>query len=202
MRGLSQKYEAHVRKGGFSRICGVDEVGRGAWAGPILAAGVIFDEGVTIKGLHDSKKLTPLDRERLYEKIHEKASALSVQLLDSTAIDKMGVGAANAQVIRLVLDELRPEFALIDKATVPDIALPHEFIIKGDGKVFSIAAASVIAKVTRDRMMSDFDKEFPGYGFAEHKGYGTAVHQAALTAQGVCPIHRMSFQPISQQKLF
>ncbi len=201
MRGLTQKYELQARKGGFVRICGVDEVGRGAWAGPIVAAGVIFDEGVKIKGLHDSKKLTPLDRDRLYDKINEKAQRVSVQLLDNSVIDSIGVGEANAQVIRMVIDELQPEFALIDKATVPGIAVPHEFIIKGDGKVFSIAAASVIAKVTRDRMMAAYDEEFPGYGFTEHKGYGTSLHQAALEQFGASPIHRVSFQPISQRKL-
>jgi len=201
MKALTQQYENRVREAGFALVCGVDEVGRGCWAGPIVAAGVIFEPDVKISGLHDSKKLTAKKREELVEEIKQKATAWSIQVLTTQQVDEKGVGFANAQVMRNVIEELKPDFALIDFAHVPDLTVPHEFITKGDGKVFSIGAASIIAKVYRDQLMVEFDEKYPGYGFANHKGYGTQEHREALEKLGICEIHRKSFKPISQLKL-
>jgi ribonuclease HII len=201
MKALTQKYEHAVRQRGFVRVVGIDEVGRGAWAGPIVAAGVIFAPDTKIKGLHDSKKLTPEKRAELAEKIKEKALAYSIQMLSNDVIDEEGVGSANARVIEMVIDALEPDFALIDKAHAPNLKVPHEFMIRGDSKVFSIGAASIIAKVYRDQLMVDYDQRYPGYGFGIHKGYGTKMHQESLLKQGHCEIHRTSFQPICQTKL-
>lgn len=201
MRSLTQQYEERVRAAGFSVVAGVDEVGRGAWAGPIVAAGVIFEPGVKIKGLNDSKKLTPIQRIDLAEEIKLKAVKFSIQLLDIDVIDTIGVGKANEECIKRVVAELNPQYALIDKAWVYNLATPHDLIVKGDSKVFSIGAASIIAKVYRDQIMTELDLKYPGYGFADHKGYGTKEHQNALEKLGVCAIHRKSFQPIMQSRL-
>lgn len=197
-----QQYENQVRKAGFARICGVDEVGRGCWAGPIVSAGVVFDEGVEIEGVTDSKKLTAKKREELVEEIKAKATSWSIQVLSSQQVDEHGVGVANAQVMRMVINELQPDFALIDHAHIPDLKVPHEFITKGDSKVFSIGAASILAKVYRDQLMVDYEQKYPGYGFENHKGYGTKEHQNAIEKLGICEIHRKSFKPISQKTLF
>jgi len=201
MKSLSRNYEIKLSELGFARIVGIDEAGRGAWAGPIVAAGVIFDPSVKIKGLNDSKKLTSDNRNELAPEIREKSIAHVVLEISNQDIDEKGIGWANAELIRRIITQLNPDYALIDKAWVDGISIPHELIIKGDAKVFSIAAASVLAKTYRDQIMDDLDKQFPGYNFSHNKGYGTKDHQEALVKLNHCSIHRMSYQPILQPKL-
>lgn len=201
MRSLTQKYEERIHAAGFARVCGIDEVGRGAWAGPLVAAGVIFAPGTKIAGINDSKKLTAENRKELSAEIKAKALVFCIQEIDNTQIDQIGVGKSNELLIRNIITELKPDYALIDKAWIKDLETPHDLIVKGDSKVFSIGAASIIAKVYRDGLMINLDKQYPGYGFADHKGYGTKEHQQALQKLGNCPIHRLSYHPIMQPKL-
>jgi len=203
MRAAPQTYEESVRAQGFVRVCGVDEVGRGAWAGPLVAAGVIFEKRVEIPGLTDSKKLSPQKRAQLSEIIMREAVSTAVVEISAQEIDTIGIGAANVLAVRRVCEQLQPDFALIDFVHLGDgLVIPHECIIRGDSKVFSIAAASVLAKVYRDTLMEAYGQQYPGYGFEVHKGYGTSLHQEALTRLSVCPIHRTSYQPVSQAKLW
>ena len=190
---------------GYQFVAGIDEVGRGAWAGPIVAAGVIFDKRRVIKGLKDSKKISGSKRVKLAEIIKEKALAWTIEIVENKIIDEIGVGKANALVIDQVINSLnpRPQYLLIDKASVAKykIRIPWETIIKGDNKVFSIAAASILAKVYRDDLMLKLAKKYPKYCFEEHKGYGTQLHQQMIAKYNICPIHRKSYKPISQPKL-
>lgn len=199
------KKEKELWAKGYDLVAGIDEVGRGAWAGPIVAAGVIFEKKLMIKGLNDSKKLLAPKREVLAEIIKTKALAWTVQIIEHDVIDDIGVGKANALVIDKVINALnpKPHYLLIDKASVTKykIRIPWETIIKGDSKIFSIAAASIIAKVTRDEMMLKLAKKYPKYGFEKHKGYGTELHQNMLKLHNICPIHRKSYRPISQPSL-
>jgi len=197
--------ELALWKKGYRFIAGIDEVGRGAWAGPIVAAGVIFSSRKVIKGLKDSKKVSGPKRKKLAKIIKSKALAWTVQVIDNKIIDEIGVGKANALVIDKVINNLkpRPEYLLIDKASLIKykIRIPWETIIKGDSLIFSIAAASILAKVHRDKMMLKLAKKYPQYGFGEHKGYGTELHQKMLKIYDICKIHRRSYKPISQPKL-
>jgi len=197
---MNQSYENKLRALGFAKIIGMDEVGRGAWAGPLVAAGVLFDENVKIDGLNNSKKISEKNRVTLAAEIKEKALAYSIVEIDVETIDKIGIGGANELVFQKIIAELMPDYALIDKAWAK-IELPHEFIIKGDSKVFSIAAASIIAKVYRDELMVELENEYPGYNFAGNKGYGTKDHQEGLTKLGHCKLHRTSYKPILQLKI-
>ena len=184
---------------GFTMIAGIDEVGRGAWAGPIVAAGVIFEKRVLIPGVRDSKLLSPQKRERLAEIIKEKALAWTIQKIDPQDIDNGGVGKANSRVIELVAEALNPDYLLIDKATInpQNFSMKWETIVRGDSSVFSIAAASILAKVARDTMMVELAADYPQYGFDAHKGYGTRDHRRALKKHSPCPQHRHSYQPIA-----
>jgi len=199
------KKEKELWGRGYDYIVGIDEVGRGAWAGPIVAAGVIFEKNYKIDGLKDSKKITAKKRESLVDEIKEKALSWTVEVVENIEIDEIGVGKANALVIDKVINGLciRPHYCLIDKASVAKykIRIPWETIVKGDAKVFSIAAASVLAKVFRDDLMVKMEDKYPGYGFAEHKGYGTKLHRDMLQKLDICDIHRKSYKPISQLKL-
>jgi ribonuclease HII len=190
---------------GYEHIVGIDEVGRGAWAGPIVAAGVIFGKPVKLEGIRDSKTLTAKKRKELVSEIKDQAICWTVETIANDIIDQIGVGQANALVIDKVINglTLRPQYCLIDKATVKEykIRIPWETIVKGDTKVFSIAAASILAKVARDEMMLILAKKFPGYGFDLHKGYGTKLHQDMLAKHDICEIHRKSYKPISQRQL-
>jgi len=192
-------------KKGYDLVAGIDEVGRGAWAGPIVAAGVIFEKKLRIKGLNDSKKLTALKREKLAEVIKSKCVSWTIQIVNHKIIDEIGVGKANALVIDKVINALnpRPHYLLIDKASVTKykIRIPWETIIKGDSMIFSIAAASILAKVYRDELMSKLARKYPYYGFEKHKGYGTELHQKMIKQHNICPIHRKSYRPISQPSL-
>lgn len=179
----------------FAPLCGVDEAGRGPLAGPVAAAAVILPENVKILYLNDSKKLSPSRRELLFDEIREKAAAFSVAVVPAERVDEINILQATYEAMRQAVAELSvtPGALLNDAVTIPGISIRQVPIIKGDAKSLSIAAASVLAKVTRDRMMEAYDRLYPEYGFAKHKGYGTAAHIDALKKYGPCPIHRRSF---------
>ena len=182
---------------GFPCVAGVDEAGRGPWAGPVVAAAVILSPDTLPSGVNDSKKLTPEKREELYDVILRVAE-VGVGIADVSVIDRDNIlQATYAAMIQAVAALKRvPLLALIDGNRAPRLACLTETIIEGDGQCLSIAAASIVAKVTRDRMMIDLDRQCPGYGFAQHKGYGTPEHQAALDRLGPSAHHRRSFEPI------
>lgn len=186
-------YEREYESAGL--ICGIDEAGRGPLAGPVVAAAVILPKDCQILYLNDSKKLTARRRELLYEEIQEKALAVGVGVVSHTRIDEINILQATYEAMRQALNSLSrvPDLLLNDAVTIPEVQIRQIPIVKGDAKSVSIAAASVIAKVTRDRMMTEMDKNYPGYGFASNKGYGSASHIAALKAQGPCGIHRRTF---------
>ena len=177
-------------------MVGVDEVGRGPLAGPVVAAAVVFPPQVKIKGLNDSKKLSPRAREELFLEIQEKALSISTARVSHRVIDKINIWQATLLVMKLAVERLAlaPDYLLIDgKRTKLDLTIVQRSIIGGDGKCASIAAASIIAKVTRDQLMVRYHKKYPHYGFADHKGYGTEEHFRKLKKHGPCPIHRRSF---------
>lgn len=182
---------------GFRCVAGVDEAGRGPWAGPVVAAAVILDPDALPLGVNDSKKLTPEKREELYDIILSVAE-VGVGIIDVGVIDRDNILQATYAAMIQAVSGLRraPLLAFIDGNRAPKLACITETIIEGDGKCLSIAAASIVAKVTRDRMMIDLDRQCPGYGFAQHKGYGTPDHQAALSRLGPTVHHRRSFEPI------
>ncbi|MGN0372289.1 MAG: ribonuclease HII [Enterocloster sp.] len=176
-------------------ICGIDEAGRGPLAGPVAAGAVILPRDCRILYLNDSKKLSEKRREELFEEIKEKAVAWSVGIVGPDRIDEINILQATYQAMREAIAGLgvRPDLLLNDAVTIPEVEIPQVPIIKGDAKSVSIAAASILAKVTRDHMMIEYDSIFPGYGFAKHKGYGTAAHIQAIRELGPCPIHRRTF---------
>ncbi len=176
-------------------ICGIDEVGRGPLAGPVVAGAVILPKDETILYLNDSKKLSEKKREALYEEIMEKAVATGLGMVGPGRIDEINILQATYEAMRQAIGnlKLRPYLLLNDAVTIPEVDIPQVPIIKGDAKSLSIAAASIIAKVTRDRLMVEYDKLMPGYDFASNKGYGTKAHMEALKKLGPTPIHRRSF---------
>ncbi len=179
----------------FGPVCGIDEAGRGPLAGPVAAGAVILPENVRILRLNDSKKLSPKVREELFEEIKEKALAWSVGIVPPARIDEINILQATYEAMREAIAGLsvQPGLLLNDAVTIPGVSIRQVPIIKGDAKSLSIAAASILAKVTRDRMMEEYDTVFPGYGFGKHKGYGTADHREAIRRLGPCPIHRRTF---------
>ncbi len=176
-------------------ICGIDEVGRGPLAGPVVAGAVILPKDVEILYLNDSKKLSEKKREALYDEIMEKAVAVGIGMAGPARIDEINILQATYEAMRIAIEKLsvRPDLLLNDAVTIPGVAIQQVPIIKGDAKSVSIAAASIVAKVTRDRMMKEYDAIFPGYDFASNKGYGTKAHIEALKSLGPCVIHRRSF---------
>ena len=180
-------------------IAGVDEAGRGPLMGPVVAAAVILDDRHPIKGLADSKKLTALQREKLYDEIRAKALCCSIALATVEEIDELNILQATLLAMKRAVEGLRlkPHKALVDGNRLPALNMLAEAIVKGDALVPAISAASILAKVTRDRWCVEYDLLFPQYGFAGHKGYGTAAHLAALQAHGACPQHRKSFAPVA-----
>lgn len=176
-------------------ICGVDEAGRGPLAGPVAAGAVILPKDVEILRLNDSKKLSQARREELYDEIREKAVSYGIGLVDASRIDEINILQATYEAMREAVRQLNPcpDLLLNDAVEIPDLPMRQIKIIRGDAKSISIAAASILAKVTRDRIMAEYDATYPQYGFARHKGYGTAVHIAALREFGPCPIHRETF---------
>ncbi len=193
-------FEWTVARSGFRRVAGVDEAGRGPLAGPIVAGAVILGE--PLEGLNDSKLLTESQREFLFEALIAGPHQVGVAIIDAESIDRDGIQAANYAAMlgaAASLDEA-PDFLLVDGFEIRGCVWPQKALIKGDRRSASIAAASIVAKVTRDRLMKRYDAEFPGYGFAEHKGYGTSAHLDALRRLGPCPIHRRSFEPLANKK--
>ena len=188
-------YERDCRLKGYTYICGIDEAGRGPLAGPVVAGAVILPEGCEIFGLNDSKKLSEKRREELYDEVTEKAVAWGAGVIGPARIDEINILQADYEAMCEAIGQLKvmPQILLNDAVTIPQVRIPQVSIIHGDAKSVSIAAASIIAKVTRDRMMVEYDSLFPEYGFAEHKGYGTAAHYAAIKKYGPCIIHRRSF---------
>lgn len=190
------EFEKAASDSGFSCICGVDEAGRGPLAGPVCAAAVILPAGAVIEGLDDSKKLTEKKRERLYDIIKQTAVAYSVAYGTLEEIETVNILEATYLAMNRAIEGLtvKPDFALIDGNRVPrGIKIPCETIVKGDSKSMSVAAASVLAKVTRDRLMLEYDKKYPEYNFKKHKGYGTKEHTELIKQYGPCEIHRLSF---------
>lgn len=179
----------------YRYICGIDEVGRGPLAGPVVAGAVILPRDHTILYLNDSKKLSEKKREMLYDEIMEHAAAVGIGMADPECIDEINILQATYKAMRLAINNLgvRPDLLLNDAVTIPEVDIPQVPIIKGDAKSVSIAAASIVAKVTRDRMMKEYDKVYPGYDFASNKGYGTKAHIAGLKELGATPIHRVTF---------
>ena len=193
----SFELEAAAIAEGFDVVAGIDEAGRGPWAGPVVAAAVVLDPKNIPDGLNDSKKLTASKRDQLFDDITASAQ-VGIGIADVAVIDDNNILQATMWAMAEAIRRLpaKPALALIDGNRAPAIDCPARTVVKGDGVSLSIAAASVIAKVTRDRMMADLDTQFPGYEFSRHKGYGTAIHQAALGRLGPCPAHRRSFAPI------
>lgn len=189
MKAYERKYE------NCRYICGIDEVGRGPLAGPVVAAAVVLPKDMDIYYLNDSKQLSEKKREQLYEEIMEKAVAVGIGFADEKCIDEINILQADYVAMRLALSKLpvTPDVLLNDAVIIPEVDILQEKIIKGDTKSVSIAAASIVAKVTRDRFMVEMEKKYPGYGFASNKGYGSSAHIEALKKLGPCEIHRRSF---------
>lgn len=183
-------------KKGVKYVAGIDEAGRGPLAGPVVVACVIMPEDSMIEGVNDSKKVSEKKREALYEKIIEEAICYGVGIINQDEIDELNILRATKKGLTMALSqmEIKPNVILVDALTgIDTLGIPYKSIIKGDANSYSIAAASIIAKVTRDRIMREWDKVYPEYGFAGHKGYGTAKHIAAIKEYGLCPLHRRSF---------
>ncbi len=191
-----KKMEKELYNKGFEYICGIDEAGRGPLAGPVVVAGVIMPKDSMIEGVNDSKKVSEKKREKLYDVILEEAISYSVAIVGQDVIDDINILNATKQGVTKVVEELevKPNLILVDALThINTKGIPYDSIIKGDAKCYNIAAASIIAKVTRDRIMREWDEIYPQYGFINHKGYGTAKHIEALKEYGPCPIHRKTF---------
>lgn len=188
-------YERELKNSGYNLICGADEVGRGPLAGPVVCAAVIMPEGDIIEGVDDSKKLTARKREKLDALIRERAVAYAVCRVEPQVIDEINILEATKLCMKNAVEslEISPDFVLTDGNMTLDITIPQRHVIGGDAASYSIGAASIIAKVYRDKLMDEYAALYPGYGFESNKGYGTAAHIAAIMANDLCPIHRRSF---------
>lgn len=189
------EFENIALNNGFTAVCGVDEAGRGPLAGPVYAAAVILPQGLAIEGLNDSKKLSEKKRELLYDEITKNAVAWSVAFATEQEIDEINILQATFLAMKRAVESLTPkaDYALIDGNRMPPLEIKAETVVKGDSRSMSIAAASILAKVTRDRFMLEVDKLYPQYQFSKHKGYGTKLHYEMLAQHGVSPVHRRSF---------
>ena len=190
-----QVYERDLRAAGKRCIAGVDEVGRGPLAGPVVAAAVILPEGIELPGVNDSKKITEKKREVLFDFVKEHALAYGIGQASEQEIDEINILQATFLAMRRAVEALDvpADLALVDGNRIQGLDIPAETVIGGDGKVLSIAAASILAKVTRDRYMREMAQTYPEYGFEKHKGYGTKAHYAAIEQYGICPLHRRTF---------
>ena len=191
-----KEIEKDLYSKGIKRICGIDEAGRGPLAGPVVIAAVIMPEDSFIEGVNDSKKVSEKKREKLYDEITNNAIAWGVGIIEPQEIDDINILNATKKGLTKALKELveKPDIILVDALTgIDTLGIPYQSIIKGDAKSYSIAAASIIAKVTRDRIMRQWDEIYPEYGFEKHKGYGTKAHIEVIKNDGICPIHRKSF---------
>ncbi len=195
------RYERELWGKGWSLIAGVDEAGRGPLAGPVIAAAVILPQDIFLPDLNDSKKLSPQKREEVFSRIGKEARAIGVGVVSEVTIDRINILQAAYLAMRQAVAELRasPDYLLVDGMTIPGLNISQLAIVKGDSLSISIAAASIVAKVTRDRLMIEQDRRFPQYGFAQHKGYGTKGHLRALDECGVSPLHRRSFRPVKER---
>ena len=189
------EFEEAARSRGYHYICGVDEAGRGPLASPVCAAAVILPENTIIDGVNDSKKLTEKKREALFDVITEKAVSYCVAYASVEEIEALNILNATMLAMKRAVEglELPADYAMIDGNKLPDLSIDAECIVKGDARSMSIASASILAKVSRDRLMYEYAKEYPQYSFEKHKGYGTKIHQEAILKYGPCPCHRMSF---------
>lgn len=201
--GVLLRTERALWATGITRVAGVDEVGVGPLAGPLVAAAVLVPPTMRLRGVDDSKRLRPALREELAGRIRAEALAVSLGTVDVDEIDRLNVYRATLEAMRRAVAGLAvvPEHVVVDARTIPGIDLPQTAIVRGDSRSFAVAAASIVAKVARDALMRDLDREYPGYGFADNAGYGTAAHLAALARQGPCPAHRRSFAPVRQMRL-
>lgn len=194
------KHERNAHIAGYTTVCGIDEAGRGALAGPVVAACVVLNLDSIPDGIDDSKKLTAKSRERGYHAIVTSGARIGVGIVSSEEIDAINILRATHAAMRAALNDANVnftiDFALIDGVPVIPFPLPQQSLVQGDARCASIAAASIIAKVTRDRIMTELGQQFPEYGFCVHKGYGTQQHLRALEVHGPCPVHRRSFQPV------
>ena len=193
-------FETEARRCGYRLVAGLDEAGRGPLAGPVVAAAVILPRRCQLVGLNDSKQLTDAERERLYDEIRQRAVGIGVGLSTEREIDAMNILEATRLAMSRAVRSLpsAPDYLLLDAIELHDVPIPQRAIIKGDALSVSVAAASVIAKVTRDRLMDDYHRQYPQYNFRAHKGYGTAEHLRLLAAHGPCAIHRRSFRPVGE----
>lgn len=193
-------FEVEARRCGYARVAGLDEAGRGPLAGPVVAAAVILPRRCAVAGINDCKQVPERERERLYEEISGRAVALAVGMASVHEIDRLNILEATRLAMRRAVQALRPaaDYLLIDAVGLPDLPVPQRAIIKGDGLSVSIAAASILAKVTRDRLMHEYHRRFPHYRFDIHKGYGTPEHLRLLAQYGPCAIHRRSFRPVRE----
>lgn len=194
------EFDRQIMPGKCRILAGIDEAGRGPLAGPVVAAAVILPPGTPLPGVTDSKKLTPLQRESLFDDIMAMALAVGVGSSDHQVVDRVNILQATLLAMQEAVHQLLvpPDFLIIDGITQIPVNMPQMTIKKGDSRSLSIAAASIIAKVTRDRLMVDYDQQFPGYGFAAHKGYGCASHLAAIARLGPCAIHRKTFRGVRE----
>lgn len=192
---MDYTYEHNAYLRGFTAVCGIDEAGRGPLAGPVCAAAVLLPEGLVIDGLNDSKKLSEKKRELLFPVIQENALAFGIGFADEKEIDEINILQATFLAMRRAFDAMqrRCDYVLVDGNRMPPMPVPGETVVKGDAKSLSIAAASILAKVSRDRVMLEYAKQYPEYQFEKHKGYGTKAHVEALRAFGPSPIHRRTF---------
>ena len=191
-----KQIEKDLYSKGFKNICGIDEAGRGPLAGPVVIAGVIMPQDSMIEGINDSKKVSENKREKLYDLIIEEAISYSVAIIGQDVIDDINILNATKEGVTQVVDglDIKPDLIIVDALNhINTRGIPYEPIIKGDAKCYNIAAASILAKVTRDRIMRQWDELYPQYGFLSHKGYGTGKHISAIKEYGLCPIHRKSF---------
>ena len=191
-----KEIEKDLNLKGFNKICGIDEAGRGPLAGPVVVSAVIMPNDSMIEGVNDSKKVSEKKREKLYDEIISNAIAYGVAIIDQKEIDDINILNATKKGLTEALMQLseKPDIILVDALTgIDTLGIPYQSIIKGDAKSYSIAAASIIAKVTRDRIMRQWDELYPEYGFEKHKGYGTKAHIEVIKSKGICPIHRKSF---------
>lgn len=212
VRGVARKrqseelleFERELWARGVRWLAGCDEVGVGPLAGPVVAAAVLMPPAVVIDGVNDSKQLTARQREALARQIEDVAVSVGIGIVDAADIDRLNVRQATLEAMRRAVAALRPapEVLLVDARTVPDITVPQRAIVDGDAKSYVIAAASIVAKVRRDAIMREWHELYPQYGFARNMGYGTAEHLRALASYGPCPVHRRSFAPVRQWRLF
>jgi ribonuclease HII len=199
--GAPYHFESAAWRRGISLLAGVDEAGRGPLAGPVVAAAVVLAPGARIAGVDDSKRLLPEERQRLFDLIQERAVGVGVGIVDHLTIDRINILQATRLAMGQALGALamEPELVLTDFVTVPGLRCPQRNLVEGDRRSASVAAASIIAKVTRDRIMEEADREYPLYGFGRHKGYGTPEHRIALEQHGPCALHRRTFAGIWNQ---